>query len=749
MAGQIIPSSQFTGGDDAAPTSSDTGMAPMPQGTGKIISSDDFIHGSDKAESAATEEAPSSSALASFGHHFVANLPGGEDIAAAVEAPFTGRSVSEQKRVFQETGARQWEEHPWASGLGVGASIAGQVAALPIDAPEEFIAQGITRAAPSMIAPAAAKAAPTIARTAVGAGYGAIEGGTSGPDLWDWEGAGEGALTGGAGAAVAPAIVKGIGAAGRYAGIGSGKYEGAQKIVKAFEADQPEAATAGGARPPPGTAGGALDRPDYMAAKAAGQPVQAVDLGGENVRELADEAQLNSPAARKILKEAADQRFATQQSRFSSRIDDAFPGLNLNTAAQKDEIAQAARQQNTSAYRAAYGDPNAQAVWSNDLATMMRDPNVQAAIPKAQRMAASAAVEESLRTGNPVQFPKSPFVQAANGQWNIAMTPQGTAAIPSLQWWDQINRALGDQVSKARRAGNMNMARVVGNIQGRLQDELDAKVPQFAQARASAAGFFGEQKLVDSAIKFDKTSDENTLNSLLSELKGQPGGPGQRAIPPRSAADQEVFARAYATQLKQRIANQASSVDMTNQLLKDLSVKKIREGLNTPNNPTRGDDLVNWLRREDRMDTTRTNYGNSKTAQRLAAQAKHGQGHGLVGQVAQSFAAPGSGAIIGGYGGWESTPEGASLGHTAWNVAKGAGLGAGLGWLTQRRGALNEKMWRHVATQLRADNPNVYTDAKRMAEETPRYIKTLRRLGTVGPGMVAGPAIGGGPFRNQ
>jgi hypothetical protein len=67
----------------------------------------------------------------------------------------------------------------------------------------------------------------------------------------------------------------------------------------------------------------------------------------------------------------------------------------------------------------------------------------------------------------------------------------------------------------------------------------------------------------------------------------------------------------------------------------------------------------------------RNAFGNSKTAQRLAAKEAHGGGHGLVGQIAQSFTSPVGGAIGGAYAGYEATPHEATWGHTARNVALG------------------------------------------------------------------------------
>lgn len=665
---------------------------------------------------AASDDVPGGSdATTAFMHHFIANLPGGEDAAAYLESFSTGKSAAEQKRDIQARGAKDWEEHPWASGAGVGASVLGQVAALPVDLPEEALAQGITR-----LAPAAADYSPAlvrgVARTGVGAGYGAIYGGTSGPDLWDTSGALTGAGLGGAGAAVAPAITKAARGAAQWAGFGDVGGEAAGKIAEAWKKDEPA---------PVGKAGRAMDQATFDKAQAAGQPVAAVDLGGENIRELADVAQTRSAEARSTLVEPAQEHFDTQGQRFADYVKGTFPG-DLNTAVQRDEVEQAARVANSTAYNAAYNDPNAQAVWSPKLATIMRDPNVQAAIPAAQRNAASAAVDESLRTGNPVQFPKSPFVSDGQGGWDLARDAQGNAVgIPNLRWWDQINRALGDQVTTARSAANMNTARVVGGIQNHLQSELDAQVPQFAQARAGAAGFFGEQKLIDAAVKFNRAQDEPTINELMQDLVGRPAAPGLPAIPPRSDAQREVFARAYASQLIQKALNPAESVDISKQLTTGTLRKKFA-ALNTPSNPTRGNEIEAWLLRDKATNQALKNYGNSKSVQRILAQAKHPEGHGLVGSLLQGFSAPASGAATGAIGAYEGTSHEASWAHTLKNMGYGAASGALLGWMGQRRGAVNAKVWNEIARQLASPNRNIYEEAVKRVARRPLFMQAYR-----------------------
>lgn len=652
------------------PTKESTKAAPAP----KVA--DDIPGGSD--------------ASTVFMRHLIGNLPGGEDAASFLDSFSTGKSTADQKKDLQAQEVQDWDEHPWAAGSGAGASILGQAVALPVAGPEELLAQGLTRAVPSAV-----KLAPLLARTGVGAGYGAVQGGTSGEGLWDWGGAGVGAGFGAIGGALAPAvgnIAKGV---GRWAGLIKPADEAAEKIATATTADAGK---------------GAMSPSDFAKAKATGQGPMAADLGGENVRELADEAALNSPTARGTLKDAADARYASQQSRFGDYMDGLFPGKDLDTAAQRDEINLQARQANSTAYNAAYGAPRAQAVWSNNLANLMRDPNVQSAIPKAQSKAASAAVSQGANT----PIPQNPFFRDFDGNWGLRVDANGNRAIPSLKWWDYINRSLGDQVSAARRAGNMDDARVVGGIQKQLQGELDKQVPQFAQARATASGFFNESSLVDAATKFDKTKDEGAINGMLKDLSQ------------RSPEDQEVFARAYGAQLKQRAMNPGGQADLVKQFNSPTMATKMNAALNTASNPTRAQELQAYMLREQAFNTLRNTFGNSKTAQRAAAQARHGKGEGIVSQVTSQFSAPAAGAIGGAGIAYEKTPEDASLEDTLKRMGYGAAGGAFVGYMAKRRGNIDEGTWNEIAKQLASDDPNVYQNALKRVARRPQFLKQLQ-----------------------
>ena len=198
------------------------------------------------------------------------------------------------------------------------------------------------------------RAAPIVSRiggaTLVGGGVGGAYGASSGEGLFDPSAAEWGTVLGAGGGALAEPIAAGLGkvarGAGQWLGLLNPEAEAASKISGAYQADQ----RAGNA---------AMTPAQFAAAKAAGQPVMAGDLGGEAVRRLARTATNVSPEAGAALAQPLGDRFQGQSGRVSDFIDGLFPGKDLNTTIERDRIATEARSVNSPAYTTAFNDPNA------------------------------------------------------------------------------------------------------------------------------------------------------------------------------------------------------------------------------------------------------------------------------------------------------------------------------------------------------------------------------------------------------
>jgi hypothetical protein len=136
-----------------------------------------------------------------------------------------------------------------------------------------------------------------------------------------------------------------------------------------------------------GTAG--LSDPEFGAAQAAGQPVNALDLGGETTRALARSAANTSPEGRDLLNRAINDRFESQAQRVSDSI--AATAHYPDAPAQQAALEQAGRVTNNAAYAAARAHPNAQAMWDEGFEQLMQAPAMQEAARGATRTGGNQA----------------------------------------------------------------------------------------------------------------------------------------------------------------------------------------------------------------------------------------------------------------------------------------------------------------------------------------------------------------------
>lgn len=577
-----------------------------------------------------------------------------------------------------------------ASALGTGAMT------LPVGAAATAGSAAIARAVPS-----AAKLAPIIAGGLTGAGAGALYGGSGGEGVFDPRGAAIGAGVGAVGGALADPIAAGLGRIGKGVSQWTGRYnpeqEAQRRIAQAYTTDQ-------------ATGSKAMSPADFAAGQQANQPVVAGDMGGTAVRDLARSAANISPEARGALGATVGDRFDSQSDRTKGFIDQLYPGQNLNTVAQQDQIAAAARAANSPAYRAAYSAPNAGAIWSPTLANLMRSPDIQDAIGVAQRKAANYAV------ANNMPIPKNPFIQKG-GNWTIRTDKNGNAVgIPSLRFWDQVKQAIDDKASSAKRAGNNSTARDVGGLNTILKGELDQQVPQYATARAGAAQFFGHESAVDGAVDFAKATGEPQVNAGIKQI--------QSLSPP----DKEIFSRAFAAQLKQKTQTAADTADLSRQFSTPLLRTKMEAALNTPGSPDRATAMEAFVRRENMMNMLRQSVtGNSTTARQMADMQEQGHGGGLGHMIASQFSAPVAGGVTGAALGYHETPEGAEFPERLRNAFVGAVAGSIMGVAGKGRASASEATFNSIARQLASPDPAVYQKALAAAAKTPTIMQGLRQ----------------------
>lgn len=237
---------------------------------------------------------------------------------------------------------------------------------------------------------------------------------------------------------------------------------------------------------------------EQQAAQRAGVDLINADLGGERTRALARAIANQSPESRGALENIVTDRFKGQ----TEQVENVLSRLNggkVDDLAYQQAILDAAKQANRPAYQRAYNDPKAASVFTVETQELMQSPTVQKAISDVSK---TSADEAALYGTMPVE---NPFRQAADGTWKLVQKANGTLAVPSLEFWDHVQRNLRGMAGTARRAGDDDASRRVDNLRKKLLATLDARVPDFKTARQGAYEFFQAEDALEAGRNAFKT----------------------------------------------------------------------------------------------------------------------------------------------------------------------------------------------------------------------------------------------------
>lgn len=269
-------------------------------------------------------------------------------------------------------------------------------------------------------------------------------------------GAQEGATIGGVVGGLVPPVASTIGAVAmpvlrgirNLFGAGDAERQGLTQILQAFQRDgiTPEVARA---------------QLEQWAANGA-RPETLVDLGGPNVRSMAQRF-VNIPGAARAAGEAArETRVAGQGDRVAADMRQNFGGTGQEFHPTLDALDTARREGSRDLYAAAYSNsvpPTA------DLAETLR--RINGVAPTAVREATALGRGEGFRG---------------------PATAEGGV---STQWLDYVKRHLDDLIQTDRTA-NMgrlsNRGRIINNLRVDLLGAVDTANPEYAAARAAYAG---------------------------------------------------------------------------------------------------------------------------------------------------------------------------------------------------------------------------------------------------------------------
>ncbi len=471
---------------------------------------------------------------------------------------------------------------------------------------------------------------------------GAVLGGIGGPVL---EGAGS------------TAAAVGRGAGNTLRGLINPEAEAARRVTAALATDKAS-----------GRAG--ITPQEWQAAVAEGSPVVIADVGGETTQALARSSANTSPEARAALKKVTSERFENQ----GARVGDFIQGLGSGKSAVEisDTLSDAARRANRPAYEAAYASPNAQAVWNDDIAKLMQAPAVQQAIAQASRTGANKAAAQGFKP------PQNPFVRDQQGNWTLRVGKNGEAAVPTLQFWDYVQRNLNDQIGTLTRKGAKSAASDVIALKNQLNGILDTAVPEFQAARAGASQFFGAEDALEAGRRF-----------VSSNISNAEAG---KALQKMSKPERDMFADGFVSDLVDKVR---SVSDRQNVLGKIFNSQSARQRVNMAIGPQKARQLEAFLHVERIMDELRTAVsGNSTTARQLTEA-------GLAG---------------GALGGWlgDQSPSDVSFGAVLGAAAKSSKIG------------IDSRVARRVGEMLASKNTDVVQKAIDMAAKNKKLMGLLR-----------------------
>jgi hypothetical protein len=437
----------------------------------------------------------------------------------------------------------------------------------------------------------------------LGAGYGAASGFGSGEGAADSAvGAGIGAGLGAGVGAALPVVGRAIWAAADATGIPTmvraARNPAAQaerEVAAAFGRDMRATAPR-------------MDPDDFRAALAEGQPAVVADMGGNSVRRLARSAANLSDEAEGVLKGVTEERYRGMAPRFQDFFENLYGGPGaLDNTVLTDAVQTAAKYTNSATYKAAAKAAEKHTLWDDELARLAQSPSFQ----KAMRDVDVRAADRMVRDGDtPI---RNPFRIDEDGNFLWRTTDDGGVVLPNLTYWDQVKRNLDSQIGAAKMAGDKPRVADLTGLKSQLTLHLDGMIPEYALARAGAAGFFGAENMVEAGEKFFRQSTQRNLTDVQKLLRGV--DPEQR----------DFFERGFVAELMrgtQRPGNSSSA----------FNNPTMREKIGMVVGEDRAKAIEAFARREQIMNFLKDRVGGGSTTamQQIAAGAVGGVGAGVL-----------------------------------------------------------------------------------------------------------------------
>lgn len=425
---------------------------------------------------------------------------------------------------------------------------------------------------------------------------------------------------------------------------------------------------------------------DEAVARQTGMPLINVDRGGETTRALARSVANQSPEARAVIQRTVEDRFTTQAPRAINFIKQLVGG-SADDVAFQTQLRTAARAANDPAYKAAYNAPEAAAIWTPEIRSLMQAGPFRTAIQQAESTAKNAAAV----TGGRAVI--NPFIFADDGSVTLRTLPNGSRALPSLEFWDVVQRNLRRQAEIASKQGDNLLASQIGDMRRQLNNVLDTAVPQFGQARAGAAAFFGADDALDAGRSF--ANQPRSIPEATAAFNGF------------NEAEKRAFATGYASELIDKIKASSDRRNIIQQMFGSPAAREMNELVF---GKAKAAQLEAFVKVEALADQLRGAMGNSTTARQLVEM-------GIGGGAGFALSGDWTGALT------------------------GAALARGGRYLGEK---VDAKVMQEVAKLLTSDSPEALQKAVYNSALSPKWMLALdalsETLAPVSRGLAANPA---------
>ncbi len=354
------------------------------------------------------------------------------------------------------------------------------------------------------------------------------------------------------------------------------------------------------------------DTPEALAARAAAAnatrpETTLADVGGENTRGLVERI-ANTPGAGRT--KAVGLLVGRQQDQ-AERIANDLSTLtgSTQTARQAIDANMAARAENAAPlYSAAYNAGD-QMIWSPELERLTGAPEVQ----QAMRSAVSGWQRSQIAAGYGAATPGAvvnkigDMAGVETSAPALQITGGRVPAYPNLQFWDYTKNALDDMIAaEIKPDGSLTKkGRDLTILVGKMRNELDNQVPEYATARAAWAGPSAYMK----AIQNGKQAMQGGINAEQM----------QSMFNPLTDGEKEGFRIGAISAINDAMArNPNKTADMTQYLRSRAMQAKMASLMPDEASAQKWSQALNW--EINSSDLARRSLAGSPTARRLAEQ---------------------------------------------------------------------------------------------------------------------------------